>query len=87
MYDGVYPRVCGETMTAPGIPAVPEGLSPRVRGNRTLHPSPRQHHTIDTGSIPACAGKPLDPMGVTRSGLHAPVYPRVCGETAPRHDC
>ena len=51
------------------------GLSPRVRGNRSLAPSNR----LDTGSIPACAGEPANnPSMATTSG----VYPRVCGGTA-----
>ena len=50
----VYPRVYGETTTAPIPEAWMEGLSPRVRGNllagREIGPCPR--------SIPACTGKP-----------------------------
>ena len=51
-----------------------DGLSPRVRGNRTT--------CCSTGlrmrSIPACAGEP-PPRLMTMSALT--VYPRVCGGT------
>ena len=80
--DRVYPRVCGGTCHRPG-------LSPRVRGNRSVVP--------DMGSIPACAGEP--PTTPIRRSIPAcagepgsipacageprcrEVYPRVCGGT------
>ena len=50
------------------------GLSPRVRGNHRREPG----HRANVGSIPACAGEPLD----MASGVIDPrVYPRVCGGT------
>ena len=70
----VYPRVCGGTESRQSPPAVPPGLSPRVRGNH--HPSaPR---LIRRGSIPACAGEPRNPR---IPFAKASVYPRVCGGT------
>ena len=50
----VYPRVCGGTAGGIDHMTTLEGLSPRVRGNRS---------DVDTrseadGSIPACAGEP-----------------------------
>ena len=32
----VYPRVCGGTLADMGIPLPDDGLSPRMRGNRSL---------------------------------------------------
>ena len=50
----VYPRVCGGTIRADSSGIQPEGLSPRVRGNRPLC-----HHPLHPlRSIPACAGEP-----------------------------
>ena len=49
-------------------------LSLRVRGN----PAWERRHTGFSGSIPACAGEPIEckpePVGIG-------VYPRVCGGT------
>ena len=71
----VYPRVCGGTMCRQdGVKQV-TGLSPRVRGNlvRAINGGNAQ------GSIPACAGEPLNARALLdRIG----VYPRVCGGTA-----
>ena len=70
----VYPRVCGGTAQRLTAMWLPEGLSPRVRGNR-------QHLTIpclNQRSIPACAGEPQ--AECRRSGRQR-VYPRVCGGT------
>ena len=54
------------------------GLSPRVRGNRSLVMILR----VAMGSIPACAGEPAHVR-------HFPsafwVYPRVCGGTCNVH--
>ena len=48
----VYPRVYGGTSGGPGGGGGLEGLSPRVRGNRT-----RAVHFVSLrGSIPACTG-------------------------------
>ena len=73
----VYPRVCGGTSIADFRARFPEGLSPRVRGNRNVHAKLGPHD----GSIPACAGEP-----VVRVRMYAPhsVYPRVCGGTPNR---
>ena len=72
--DAVYPRVCGGTAHHLVGGHVPQGLSPRVRGNRSgltkLCPLPR--------SIPACAGEPPPVSGLRRKNR---VYPRVCGGT------
>ena len=70
----VYPRVYGETRLGLKVRFLPEGLSPRVRGNRhnAVPPGP------DPGSIPACTGKPPFDRAATN---HYGVYPRVYGET------
>ena len=79
----VYPRVCGGTFDN-GYPRyLPEGLSPRVRGNQ------RRKATQPTrnGSIPACAGEPF--WKDNGRGIWM-VYPRVCGGTitmTPRYMC
>ena len=70
----VYPRVCGGTEFL--LPSASSfwGLSPRVRGNHRR----RGIRARGIGSIPACAGEPLD------RALHfrtLRVYPRVCGGT------
>ena len=71
----VYPRVYGETTPMPPCQAPPEGLSPRVRGNRMS----RRRTVVLRGSIPACTGKPE--ISETTTG-RAGVYPRVYGETS-----
>ena len=74
---GVYPRVCGGTLSVQNRGAPSRGLSPRVRGNRA-HAKLR---VAQAGSIPACAGEPSPcfsaPWPMT-------VYPRVCGGTHRR---
>ena len=72
----VYPRACGGTAElAPRID-FPEGLSPRVRGNRgAIRKNP-----IAGRSIPARAGEPGYHIG---EEAHAEVYPRACGGTTP----
>ncbi len=73
--DTVYPRVCGGTRNVKDAGCARSGLSPRVRGNRSLPCALCQR----MGSIPACAGEPandLRPPGAIR------VYPRVCGGTS-----
>ena len=71
---GVYPRVCGGTLTSAGEGRQSLGLSPRVRGN----PRPIRPPLTLWGSIPACAGEPsVRSLGPSR----ASVYPRVCGGT------
>ena len=69
---GVYPRVCGGIIAAPMYCLPPAGLSPRVRGNRGLHPG----HGGQYGSIPACAGESSKAHVFKRQDG---VYPRVCG--------
>ena len=74
----VYPRVCGGTHPAGGVKGSGDGLSPRVRGNR----SAGNIATTLARSIPACAGEPTS----VRTGVVLPrVYPRVCGGTGMLH--
>ena len=80
-WDGlVYPRVCGGTNEQLDQPRNPQGLSPRVRGNRPVRPAPRP----PVRSIPACAGEPW-PMVL--SPCVGRVYPRVCGGTGSGCGC
>ena len=72
----VYPRVCGGTCRPPQLHRLGRGLSPRVRGN----PAVPLYRVPELRSIPACAGEPQ--WLNTPHRLH-PVYPRVCGGTAP----
>ncbi len=51
---GVYPRVCGGTLTGRRRARQGQGLSPRVRGNR----AGRKEGPGRGRSIPACAGEP-----------------------------
>ncbi len=71
---GVYPRVCGGTLSSILVRMGTGGLSPRVRGNLQL----QYDEPPECRSIPACAGEPPMP---SRSGYPAQVYPRVCGGT------
>ena len=74
---GVYPRVCGGTSSQAGLWRTPAGLSPRVRGNRSIaHCS-----SAVIRSIPACAGEPELRPPLLVAGQ---VYPRVCGGTSLR---
>ena len=50
----VYPRVCGATEHSQALRRLPDGLSPRVRGN----PEVEGAHEDIGRSIPACAGQP-----------------------------
>ena len=59
------------------IPVSRAGLSPRVRGN---HVRGHGDH-LGVGSIPACAGEPVDLCHVLPPYR---VYPRVCGGTLTR---
>ena len=70
----VYPRACGGTYYARVEHHTDIGLSPRVRGNRSLR-CPRYPRA---GSIPARAGEPID---VSPPIIVIPVYPRACGGT------
>ena len=81
----VYPRACGGTVTLGQRLGYHLGLSPRVRGNRSLvRPLEWPHR-----SIPARAG---EPGGTTANRYRGKVYPRACGGTdfqpgpaSPRH--
>ena len=73
----VYPRVCGGTNAYCPTWISARGLSPRVRGNRTVSGRNRNPGR----SIPACAGEPVLGYGVIC--LYT-VYPRVCGGTTKR---
>ena len=75
MRSTVYPRVCGGTDGTLWQDIHTQGLSPRVRGNRTQ----RARIRFGGGSIPACAGEPQPGRGVPAPGK---VYPRVCGGTS-----
>ena len=69
--------MCGGTLRrAPGVPNL-QGLSPRVRGNR----SPSVIKVARKRSIPACAGEPYSECA---SCIVGAVYPRVCGGTQLR---
>ena len=68
-----HPRVCGEN-TAQCPPALAEkGTSPRMRGK----PIACITRSVDTGNIPAYAGKTV--INGTPKGIEAE-HPRVCGE-------
>ena len=71
----VYPRVCGGTAAEKTDDPIPQGLSPRVRGN----PGPRVRRSEYAGSIPACAGEPYSSRNHHEQSR---VYPRVCGGTS-----
>ena len=70
----VYPRVYGGTGDRGLSLSAPQGLSPRVRGNRQRQ---RRRRRV-WGSIPACTGEPVINFA---SDLPAEVYPRVYGGT------
>ena len=69
-----YPRVCGGTATLSNDNGRKRGLSPRVRGN----PVGLDELGAGEGTIPACAGEPIDQNAVNRDDGD---YPRVCGGT------
>ena len=74
-HSTVYPRACGGTRLNSVCGKRPDGLSPRVRGNR---------NRVDQqgwceGSIPARAGEPPYAPQTTPATT---VYPRACGGTA-----
>ena len=89
-----YPRVCGGTTLLEAETTSVEGLSPRVRGNRSTPPTssrcpglsprvrgnrhPRLRARPRGGPIPACAG---EPRPVPEAAAEAGAYPRVCGGT------
>ena len=67
--------MCGGTGHGERCPYPVQGLSPRVRGNRTR----LQGRAQSQGSIPACAG---EPSAYRRMRREKTVYPRVCGGTS-----
>ena len=70
----VYPRTRGETRSSIGRGKARMGLSPHARGNL----KGRGRHSINSGSIPARAGKPSPTdVPIDDNG----VYPRTRGET------
>ena len=73
-WSRVYPRVCGGTPTIRKHDSEFWGLSPRVRGNQVTVSGA----AVGAGSIPACAGEPLQ---TARALPRSEVYPRVCGGT------
>ena len=75
VFRKVYPRVCGGTTLGTDNTLDTWGLSPRVRGN----PIRSDPGNGPWGSIPACAGEPLECQW--RQGARR-VYPRVCGGTS-----
>ena len=68
----VYPRVCGGSLPPVQRGRRGLGLSPRVRGKRSVQRDLR----CLLGSIPACAGEASQTSGAAASQK---VYPRVCG--------
>ena len=68
----VYPRVCGGNGLVRTNPAIPPGLSPRVRGKRRGRRIPARPNR----SIPACAGETATDAA---NDEWDKVYPRVCG--------
>ena len=69
---GVYPRVCGGNGVRRRPVPRQGGLSPRVRGKRTVANFASDH----LRSIPACAG---ETSMLVRRQIPSRVYPRVCG--------
>ena len=75
----VHPRVCGEARVLDPVLVDEGGPSPRVRGSLLRPP----HIRPPSGSIPACAGKPLASGSAVLANA---VHPRVCGEAVWRRD-
>ena len=71
-----HPRVCGENLSPSFFSRALLGSSPRVRGKLPQHPA----HVLDSGLIPACAGKTSSWARWSSSDW---AYPRVCGENLP----
>ena len=70
-----YPRVCGGTIISVEDRSSMMGLSPRVRGNQSHSALPASVR----GTIPACAGEPLN---ASTKCCQTEDYPRVCGGTS-----
>ncbi len=75
---GVYPRACGGALAAIFHAIVAMGLSPRVRGSRSV----RRHDPASSGSIPARAGEPASESWIKPL---IRVYPRACGGAWTSH--
>ena len=75
--EWVYPRACGGTIERRWKDQIEDGLSPRLRGNRSGFASP----SLSGRSIPAPAGEPAH-ISPLRS--LCTVYPRACGGTRCR---
>ncbi len=73
----VDPRVCGAAVSLEELARARAGRSPRVRGS----PHVRRAGHGDRGSIPACAGQPLQALPRSRGPR---VDPRVCGAAVAR---
>ena len=71
----VYPRACGGTTCVAISSITPNGLSPRVRGNRAC----LVYYDAQIRSIPARAGEPVILVFGPR---FLRVYPRACGGTS-----
>ena len=70
----VYPRACGGTLNRKNGGFIPQGLSPRLRGNGERE----RVQQVSSGSIPALAGERYAVLPVSLSPW---VYPRACGGT------
>ena len=73
-----YPRVCGGTFFRRLSRDLFAGLSPRVRGNLSMHGPVH----VARRTIPACAGEPCPPA--TSASLTQGLSPRVRGNPLPR---
>ena len=74
-HSRAHPRVCGENSKSSEQDWKYSGSSPRVRGKQTHE----EAEDLESGLIPACAGKTLAAGG----GRISPgAHPRVCGENA-----
>ena len=73
--DRAHPRVCGENSRDPSGSCRGVGSSPRVRGK----PRCSRVNTVNTGLIPACAGKTT---ALQMRFLVLWAHPRVCGENS-----
>ena len=72
--------MCGGTKIPKAVGRIKQGLSPRVRGNRSIGKA----CMMALRSIPACAGEPAWLMNMND---YREVYPRVCGGTSsPKKD-
>ena len=72
-HAAAHPRACGENNKAISAPINKGGSSPRMRGKLPE----RAGHVLNSGLIPAHAGKTLS-IGPRRKPM--PAHPRACGE-------